>query len=58
MENIKFGALLYDIDSLADALGGDGDLLRVNSLTRDEADELFAILSKHDIRVCLFPFCE
>lgn len=58
MKDIKFDVLLYDIDNIADALGGDGNLLRVNELTRAEADELIAILSKHGIHVCLFPFHE
>lgn len=58
MENMKFDVLLYNVDNIADALNGDGDLIRVEGLAKDEAEALVAILLKHEINVCLFPLRE
>lgn len=58
MENMKFDAVLYNVGSFADALDGDGDMLRIEGLTKDEADTLCSILLKRKIYVCLFPIYE
>lgn len=55
---MKFDMILYTAADLATAFAGEGDMICIEGLTRDELSTLLPILAKREASICVLPWRE